>query len=161
MLDAGGGGGYGGTNWSAVSVIDMWLAIGNQETTPHWQLLSGWRKSYELTQQHMGQVKNYRDNLAAAWPPEKSPAAAAYIARLDELITHLQGTYEAALANYTAFSNATLALSSARTDLDKVVNEYLANEGKLATFEQEQAERPKGGLQRGQPPKPPVADGRQ
>jgi hypothetical protein len=161
MLDAGGGGGYGGTNWSTMSVIDMWLAISNQETTPHWQLLTGWRKSYELTLQHMSQVRNYRENLAAAWPPEKSPAAAAYLARLDELIAHLQGTYDAAVANYTAFSNATLALSSARTELDKVVNEYLANEGKLATFEREQAERPKGGLQRGPAPKPPVADGRQ
>jgi len=72
MLDAGGGGGYGGTNWSAASVVDMWLTLANQDTTPHWQLLSGWRKSYELTLQHMAQVKNYRENLATAWPPEKA-----------------------------------------------------------------------------------------
>jgi hypothetical protein len=161
MLDAGGGGGYGGTNWSAASVTDMWLAVANQDTTPHWQLLSGWRKSYELTLQHMAQVKNYRENLATAWPPEKSPAAAAYIARLDVLIDYLQQTYDAAVANHSAFSNATSAISSARTKLEKVVNEYLANEGKLETFAQEQAERPKGGLQRGPEPKPPVADGRQ
>jgi hypothetical protein len=161
MLDAGGGGGYAGTNWSATSVIDIWLAISNQDTTPHWQLLSGWRKSYELTLQHMAQVKNYRENLATAWPPEKSPAAAAYLARLDILIEHLQQTYDAAVANYQAFSTATSAISTARRELETVVNEYLANEGKLQTFAREQAERPKGGLQRGPEPKPPVADGQQ
>lgn len=161
MLDAGGGGGYAGTNWSAASVIDMWLAIANQDTTPHWQLLSGWRKSYELTLQHMSQVKNYRENLATAWPPEKSPAAAAYLARLDVLIDHLQQTYDAAVANHSAFSSATSAISAARTKLKTVVNEYLANEGKLQTFAQEQAQRPKGGLQRGPEPKPPVPDSRQ
>ena len=109
MLDAGGGGGYGGTNWSSASVMDMWLAVGNQETTPHWESLTGWRKSYELTQQHMTAVKNYRENLATAWPPEKSAASAAYIRRLDDLIEHLQHTYDAAVANYGAFSSATLA----------------------------------------------------
>jgi hypothetical protein len=162
MLDAGGGGGYGGTNWSSASVIDMWLAVGNQETTPHWELLTGWRKSYELTQQHMAAVKNYRENLATAWPPEKSAASAAYIERLDGLIEHLQHTYDAAVANYGAFSSATLALSSARNDLEKVVDEYLANQGKLAAFEKEQAEKPAtGGLMRRPALSPPVADGRQ
>jgi hypothetical protein len=161
MLDAGGGGGYAGTNWSSMSVIDMWLAVGNQETTPHWDLLTGWRRSFELTLQHMAQVKGYRENLAAAWPPERSPASAAYIARLDELIAHLQGTYDAAVANHSAFSSATLALSSARTDLERVVNEYLANEGKLTAFESEQAKTNSGGLMRRAEVKPPVADGRQ
>lgn len=161
MLDAGGGGGYGGTNWSSASVMDMWLAVGNQETTPHWQLLSGWRKSYELTLQHMAAVKNYRENLATAWPPDKSPASSAYLGRLDKLIEHLQHTYDAAVANYGAFSNATLALSSARGDLEKVVNEYLANQNKLTAFEAEQADSPSGGLMRRPPVKPPVVDGRQ
>lgn len=162
MIDAGGGGGYGGTNWSSVSVIDMWLAVGNQETTPHWELLTGWRKSYELTQQHMAVVKNYRENLATAWPPEKSAASAAYIERLDDLIAHLQRTYDAAVANYGAFSSATLALSSARGDLEKVVDEYLANQSKLADFEKDQADKPtSGGIMVRPAPNPPVAVGRQ
>ena len=163
MLDAGGGGGYGGTSWANVTVLDMWLAIGNQETTPHWKLLNGWQKSYELTLQHMSQVKSYRENLATAWPPEKSPASAAYLQRLDDLIAHLQQTYDAAVANHSAFSSATLAISAARADLEKVVNEYVANEGKLATYEKENAEKSekaKGSKGYGVAP-PPVADGRQ
>lgn len=161
MLD-GGGSGYGGTRWAGMSVTDMWLAIGNQETTRHWELLTGWRKSYELTLQHMTAVKNYRENLAAAWPPEKSPAAAAYVAQLDTLIANLQHTYDAAVANYSAFSGATLALSSARQDLERVFNEYIANEGKLAEHEKEKANRPVAAGKSVVPPlKSPVAEGRQ
>ena len=157
-----GGGGYGGTSWAGMSVMDMWLAIGNQDTTAHWQVVDGWRKSYELTLQHKAQVQSYRDNLATAWPPEKSPASAAYLARLDELIKHLQGTYDAAVANHSAFSGATLALSMARTDLEQVVNEYTANQGKLADFEASKQVRPVGmGKYVVPPPKPPVPDGRQ
>ncbi len=162
MAELGGGGTYGGSRWNGVSMIDMWLAVSNQETEPHWQLLTGWRKSYELTLQHMMTVKGYRENLAAAWPPEKSPASAAYIQRLDELIANLQQTYDAAVANHSAFSSATLALSSARRDLDKVVTEYVSNEGKLAAFEEEQAAvQPKGALARPPEAKPPVAAARQ
>ncbi len=71
MLDSGG---YSGTDWSTTEVIDMWLAICNQDTTPHWQVVAGWRKSYELTAEHLSAVKSYRANLAQAWPPEKNAA---------------------------------------------------------------------------------------
>lgn len=162
MLHSGGGGNYGGTSWAGRSVPDMWLAIGNQETTGHWELLTGWRRSYELTHQHMAAVQRYRENLIAAWPPEKSPAAAAYVAQLDALIANLRQTYDAAVANYTAFSAATLALSSARHDLEKVFAEYVANEGKLAGFEKERAGRPVAAGKSVLPPlKSPVEEGRQ
>ncbi|MEV6491064.1 hypothetical protein AB0M20_21005 [Actinoplanes sp. NPDC051633] len=162
MLDAGSGNGYAGTNWNGMSMYDMWLTVGNQDTTPHWELLTGWRKSYELTLQHMSAVKSYRDNLAAAWPPEKSEAAAAYAARLDQLIDHLQQTYDAAVANHDAFSGATLALSSARRELEPLVNEYLANEQKLVVYQQELASPPPVGEDAIAPPvQNPVAAGRQ
>ena len=133
--------------------------VSNQQTDNHWTLLTGWRKSYELTLQHMTAVRSYRENLATAWPPEKSPAAAAYLQRLDNLIDHLQQTYDAAVANYDAFSSATLALSSARHDLKKVADEYFANQGKLAAYEQEIAER--SGTKGTSSGRPPVPDGRQ
>jgi hypothetical protein len=153
------GGGYGGTNWMAKDVVQMWQAIENQDTTAHYQLLAGWRKSYELILEHLGQVKNYRESLAAAWPPEKSPAAAAYIQRLDSLVEHLQTTYDAAVANYGAFSSATLALSLSRDDVKKIYDEYTANQSKLEEFNN----RPyvAAGKSAVPPQKPPVPDGRQ
>jgi len=153
------GGGYGGTNWMAKDVIQMWQAIENQDTTAHYQLLAGWRKSYELTLEHVSHVQSYRQNLAEAWPPEKSPASAAYLQRLDDLIANLQSTYDAAVANHDAFANATLAISLSRKDIEKIYNEYTSNQAKLEEFKN----RPyvAAGTSAASPQKPPVPDVRQ
>ena len=160
MLSADGGGGGGGTNWSSMDVPAMWALIANQDTTAHYEMLTGWQRSYELILEHMAQVQNYRDNLATAWPPEKSPASAAYVTQLDDMITHLQKTYDAAIANHTAFAGATLSLSLSRNDLKKIYDEYAANQKKLDVFNAE----PKP-VQYGKapvlPPRPPVAASRQ
>src|SRR4051794_28868466 len=133
MLIADGGGG--GTAWSSMDVPAMWNLVANQDTSAHYKMLTGWQKSYELILEHMGQVRNYRDNLAAAWPPEKSPASAAYVAQLDNLLENLQQTYDAAVANHTAFASATLSLSLSRTDVKKIYDEYTANQAKIDEFE--------------------------
>jgi hypothetical protein len=159
MLIADGGGGYGGTDWMAKDVIQMWQTIQNQDTTAHYQLLAGWRKSYELTLEHLSHVQSYRENLAQAWPPEKSPASAAYLQRLDGLIANLQSTYDAAVANHDAFASATLAISLSRDDVEKIYNEYTSNQAKLEEFKN----RPyvAAGKSAVPPQKPPVQDGRQ
>jgi hypothetical protein len=143
----------------AMDVIHMWQAIQNQDTTAHYQLLAGWRKSYELTLEHLSHVQSYRQNLAEAWPPEKSPASATYLQRLDDLIANLQSTYDAAVANHDAFANATLAISLSRTDVEKIYNEYTSNQAKLEEFKN----RPyvAAGKSAVPPQKPPVPDGRQ
>lgn len=128
MLIADGGGGYGGTDWMSKDVRFMWSTIANQETDPHFDVVGGWRKTADLTLAHLGQVRMYRDNLASVWPPAKSAAAAAYIARLDKLIADLQATHDAASANYTAFSTVTLTLSLARNKLKPILDEYETNQ---------------------------------
>jgi hypothetical protein len=158
MLIADGGGGYGGTNWNGMDVVQMWQAVESQDTTAHYQLLTGWQRSYELTLEHLGQVRNYRQSLAEAWPPEKSAASAAYLQRLDALITHLQSTYDAAVANHSAFASATLAISLSRNDVKKIYDEYTANQTKLAEFKNRPIPAAKSAVP---PQKPPVADGRQ
>jgi hypothetical protein len=158
MLIADGGGGYGGTNWNGMDVVQMWQAVESQDTTAHYQLLTGWQRSYELTLEHLGQVQNYRQSLAEAWPPEKSAASAAYLQRLDALIADLQSTYDAAVANHSAFASATLAISLSRNDVKKIYDEYVANQTKLADFKNQ----PKPATKALAPPqKPPVAEGRQ
>lgn len=125
MLDGGGGGGYAGTtNWYQYNAEQMWRMLENQQTDNHWKHASGWRKTYELTATHMSRLRQYRDGLAEAWPPERSAAARAYIERLDYLISTVQQTYEIASANYTAFTGATSALSSSRRELKEIYDEY-------------------------------------
>ncbi len=164
MLDVGGGGG--GTPWESMTMDTMQQLIQNPNVEKHWELLTGWRRSADLVNQHRSQVQSYRDNLAAAWPPEKSPAAAAYLTRLDDLIANLTETYEAAVANHTAFSTATVALSLAQKDMDEIYREYAENGKLLAAYTLQKQEREGGGTPQPSPSPsggdmPPVAPGRQ
>ena len=161
MLVAGGGGGYGGTNWMAADVPFMWSAIANQQTDPHFDVVEGWRKTADLTNVHLGQVRAYRENLASVWPPAKSAASAAYLARLDRLIADLSETHEAASANYMAFSTVTLTLSLARNKLKPILEEYQANAQAMLDWQAKQdgAAGQKGASRAGQ--KPPVPSSRQ
>ncbi|MET8146960.1 hypothetical protein ACIBSW_04065 [Actinoplanes sp. NPDC049668] len=140
MLIADGGGGYGGTDWMSKDVRFMWSAIANQDTGPHYDVVEGWRKTAELTLAHRAQVQMYRDNLAGVWPPSKSPAAAAYLERLDRLLADLQATHDAASANYTTFATVTLTLSLARTKLKPILDEYEANRQLNLDWQAKQAE---------------------
>ena len=160
MFDPGGGGGYTGTNWSAAPMATIWQAMHNQQTDNHWTLLGGWRRSADLVLQHISAVQNYRENLASAWPPEKSQAAAAYLGRLDNLLGQLRQTYDAAAANYDVFHAATQALTAARRDLEPLVREHQANASMLATFEQAQTRAP-APIRGAQPLRSPVEPTRQ
>lgn len=135
MLDGGGGSGYSGTNWTGYDVRQMWSMVASQQTDPHWELVSGWRKTFELTSMHLFRLKEYREKLTQAWPPERSAASAAYVAHLDYLIGHVEQTYEAAMANYHAFSGATGALSTTRYELKKIYDEFQANQSKLDDYQ--------------------------
>jgi hypothetical protein len=125
MLDSGGGGGYAGTNWNAHDTPDMWRQLQNQDTDPYWIHVSGLRKITELTSTHLSRVQEYRDSLAAAWPPETNTASAAFISRLDYLVAHMQQTHDTAVANYTTVSTTAAALMTARHDLKGVYDDYV------------------------------------
>lgn len=128
MQTADGGGGSGGGRWSGYDVRALWGMLANQETNNHWTHVTGWRKAHELTSLHLSRLKRYRESLATAWPPEKSAAARAYVERLDFLITTVQGTYDAAVANHETFRAATLAIGDSRRDLKVIYDEYVAKE---------------------------------
>lgn len=151
------GGGTTRTSWAGTPMPTMWAALKDYDSAPHWQMAGAWRQSYELLITHISQVKQYRDNLVAAWPPHKSKAAAAYVLELDGLIENLEETYEASISNYQALSTATSAITEARRELEVIKNEYESNQTLLAEYEEDLNSRPT----RYTPPTSPVADGRQ
>ncbi|MEV4344811.1 hypothetical protein AB0J83_10070 [Actinoplanes sp. NPDC049596] len=160
MLIAAGGGGSGITDWYAMGIPEMQELIQKPDTAKHYELLTGWKQSADLINEHRWQVQNYRDNLAAIWPPDRNAAAFAYLTRLDDLIKNLDDTYEAAIANHDAFASATLSIGLAQKDIQQIFDEYMSNAQALNTFNatQLQAQKADPGLP---PEKPPVADGRQ
>jgi hypothetical protein len=122
MLDTGGGGG--GTPWESMTLDLMQRLIQNPDVQAHWQLVEAWNKSAQLLGDHLWQMQEYRSNLAAVWPPQKSPAAAAYLDRLDELISNVKETYEASIANHRAFSAVTGSIHQAQAQMRKIYQEY-------------------------------------
>nr|MDT0657954.1 hypothetical protein [Micromonospora sp. DSM 115978] len=121
------GGGYGG-HWSLQTVKGLWPMLENQDTNAHWRHVAGWKKVYELTSQHLTRMRRYREGLVAAWPPERSEAARAYVERLDFLIETVQRTYDTAVANHETFRAATLAIGDSRHELKTIHDEYVAME---------------------------------
>ncbi|GAA1839595.1 hypothetical protein GCM10009687_00490 [Asanoa iriomotensis] len=112
------------TDWSRHDAPSMWRMLAPQETESHWRHATGLRKLTELTATHMARLQVYRDELAEAWPPEKSGAARTFIARLDYLIDHVRKTHEVAAGNYTALTTATTTLESARKQVAAIHTEY-------------------------------------
>ncbi|GAA0542317.1 hypothetical protein GCM10010172_24690 [Paractinoplanes ferrugineus] len=140
MIDAGGGGG--GTPWESLTIEQMQTLIQNPDTQKQWDIGDGWKKSAELVSEHLWQVRNYRDNLATAWSPKKSSAAKVYIDRLNNLISDLEDTYEAALANHEAISSATGSIYQAQVKMDAIYKEYKSNEQLLANPTQQKSVTP-------------------
>jgi hypothetical protein len=163
MLDGGGGGG--GTPWESMTLEFMQQLIQNPNTDAQWKLASAWQKSADLLNEHKFQVQEYRDNLATAWPPEKSTAAAAYIDRLDQLIKNLSDTYEASITNQAALSAATGSIYQAQAQMDKIFQEYSNNKTALDTYNTKQAQKQNSATPTPSPSpsgdEPPVAPGRQ
>lgn len=129
------GEGAGRTAWHLFDIPTMWTLVENQRTDNHWKLVNGWRMAYELTSTHLTRLKTYRDNLATAWPPDRSPASAAYCARLDYLIQHVQQAHDVAVANFTTLSVVTTAIAGARAELQKIYDEYQATRQTMAPHE--------------------------
>ncbi|GAA0383377.1 hypothetical protein GCM10009541_27540 [Micromonospora gifhornensis] len=135
MRDVGVGRSGGLTNWYLMNVADMWACVQDHQTEQHWRHVAGWRKVCDLAGQHLTRLKAYRDGLARAWPPETNAAAKAYVAELDDLIDQVQRTHDAASANQTALSAATQAITSTRTELSKVYEEYARKLQQKRTWE--------------------------
>jgi hypothetical protein len=163
VLDAGGGGGDRRDRFAYMQVDAMWAMLRFHDSAPHYQALEGWKRSYELVLMHRTQVEKYKEKLITAWPPERNKAARAYVERLDHLIESLTETYDASIANYTAYSSALAAVDDIKRKLNTLQQEHAANTDALAKHEEELQDRPRAYGKAIAPPPPPspVAAGRQ
>jgi hypothetical protein len=160
----GGGAGDNKDRFYYMDVPNMWDMLQYHDSAPHQQALKGWRQSYELVLMHKTQVEKYKEKLITAWPPERSKASRAYVERLDHLIESLHETFEAAIANYTAYSTAIAAVDDAKRKLAAIQQEHSTNAAALAAYTAEMEARPRVYYGKAVPPpapSSPVADGRQ
>jgi len=123
MLDAAGGGGGGGTYWYGIDPDVMWAWV-NRDLSPHYEQANAWKKASELTGLYSSRLQTFRDKLAQAWNPDTSPAANAYLTKLDELIKAVKDVDEVAGRNYQAAVNIPNAISEAKAKLEPVYNRF-------------------------------------
>ncbi|GAB3851049.1 hypothetical protein GCM10029963_38200 [Micromonospora andamanensis] len=60
------------TDWHLMNVADMWACLQSHPADNHWRHVAGWRKVAELSGQHLGRLRHYRERLAHAWPPTRT-----------------------------------------------------------------------------------------
>ncbi|MFI5843640.1 hypothetical protein ACIA8K_28455 [Catenuloplanes sp. NPDC051500] len=118
---------WSGTPWHAKNVPEIWAAVAGHTPDAYAAHLAGWRRTAELLSQHIARMLTYRENLAAAWNPDHSPAAAIYLARFDADIDNAQRTLDASVANYAAYSAAMSVVTDAQNTLHPLQAEYAAN----------------------------------
>ncbi|MDG4817315.1 hypothetical protein O7628_17620 [Micromonospora sp. WMMD956] len=153
MIERGSGRTSGLTDWRLMDLLSMWACIQDHDTAGHWKQVAGWRKVCDLARAHLGRLKEYRRGLAEAWPPATNAAARAYLGELDDLIDKVQRTHDAAAANYDALAAATRAISSARTELKPLHDEYVEKLQQKRTYEATAAD-PKAAMGARVPDKP-------
>ncbi|WP_203905218.1 hypothetical protein [Virgisporangium aliadipatigenens] len=101
-----------------------------------WQQVTAWYKTLELLNFHEEQLRMARDELAERWPPDKSPAAAAFVAYMDRLIDQLNKAEDDAATNHRALGLLLQSLAHLKTDM-------AALNAKYEEYEEEQANRNK------------------
>ncbi len=116
-----------GTPWHTMDVPSIWATIAHHTPDAYATHLAGWRRTSELLSQHITRMRIYRDNLATAWNPTHSPAAATYLAHFDADLDNFQRTHDASVANYTAYAAALAIITDAYTALRPIADEYSVN----------------------------------
>lgn len=117
-------GGSAGTNWYGMSMQDMWEMVAGRQLTPHYTQASGWKRAGELAYLHKSRLETYKERLSQAWPPEKSEAAKAYLAKLDELILAVEDVAKTATQNHQYSSDIPAAISEAQWKLKPIREDY-------------------------------------
>jgi hypothetical protein len=156
-------------DWSRYTVPQLHAqlsAVTEDQLTRDWDQVSALQRTYELLSDHGARLKVYRDELVAKWPLEENPAAAAYVASLDQLTSSIQTTADAAARNHAALSGVIGSIVIAKSQVKKIHDEYVANESAMARYQQKvddfiavagQSDAPVGI----DPGPPPVQNGRQ
>lgn len=145
------------TAWHLMSLPNMWACLQDQDTTNHWRHVTGWRKICDLSAAHLGHLREYRRGLAEAWPPESNAAARAYVGELDRLITRVQHTHDAAVANHRSLSAALHAITTSRAQIKTLHDEYAVKSRDKKAYEEILAD-PKAVAGSRMPDRPPVTD---
>jgi len=113
----------GRTPWENYQVPELagFLA---EDLGPAWQHVRAWYGTAGVAATYQQALQRIHDGLAAAWPPQRSPAATLFLSRLKSMIDSLADVHEAAANNGGALIGVLETLEGARRQVDQVHEQW-------------------------------------
>ncbi len=113
----------GRTPWENYQVPELagFLA---EDLGPAWQHVRAWYGTAGVAATYQQALQRIHDGLAAAWPPQRSPAATLFLSRLKSMIDSLADVHEAAANNGGALTGVLETLEGARRQVDQVHEQW-------------------------------------
>jgi hypothetical protein len=131
------------TDWSTMTVGQMWAAIGEFDRRPASEQSGGWNRAFELLDAHRARLEEYRDLAERSW---HGPTADAFLKQVNELISAVVVARDAAVANEPVLPHLSSSMVEARAALAPLHAKWAANQARAAAGG---APPTVGGMQRG------------
>src|SRR5205814_9902294 len=98
------------TDWSRYDVPSLWAMASMEDSSDSWTQVWAWWRCRDALDAYRRHLTACRDGLADKWPPQRSPASAAFLGRVDEMIKSVGETAEAAASNAVGLAGIINAL---------------------------------------------------
>src|SRR5438552_4053128 len=113
----------GRTAWENCDVPQM-AGYLNEHLGAAWAQARAWFDTASMAASYAAALWRFRENLATVWPPERSPAARAYLARLDSLIASVDDTADATAGTGEALNGLLTTLDGAKPGMQQLLAEW-------------------------------------
>ena len=121
-------------DWAGANLPTMWNSAQAADTQMAWQQVTAWQRTYDLLLHHEGRLKACRDELTYAWPPDRSPAATAFVEYIDGLLISIGRAKQDAVENHRALALVLTSLSATKSDMAKLKAEWDQHEAEDANM---------------------------
>lgn len=112
------------TNWEAYDLPRLWQMVSDEDDEAGWAQVQAWFRMRNAIDAYRKRLEACRQALQDGWPPEQSPASAAFIERIEALIASMAAT--AASAERTAHGLAGImkALATAKAEMEPLYRKW-------------------------------------
>jgi hypothetical protein len=102
----------------------LWAMVADEDGVASAYHLMIWERQLTLLDEQSARLRRMRDQLAAAWPPDKSTAAAAFLDRVTDMIHALTWAGDSSVRVREGLRHTSEALERARAQLAPLVAQY-------------------------------------
>jgi hypothetical protein len=111
---------YSATEWGRYDVPTIAAMLPEDDYSDSWNQVHAWRLAYETIDSHQMDLTTASAQLSETWSPDHSLAAASFFDQVQILKASMTAAANAAAANATALANVIGAVSDARTQIQRL-----------------------------------------